>query len=131
MTRAHLDHVHLAATDIERAAAFYCSAFGAAVLARYEYEGSRSIAIDLGGTRVNFRQRKSVDEAALDHLGIGVVDLEATWRRLQSADADLTREPRPWEPTTVVENHTGRPMGGNFAFLRGPAGELIELVERF
>ena len=120
------DHVHLRSPDPEQTALYYERMFGAKVL-RSMQEGKPRIDLDLGGMKVFIApvlpDGKTADPPkspyqGLDHFGLSVKGIDAVAAELKAKGAEFTME-----PTTV------RP-GVRIAFVRGPQGVSIELLER-
>ena len=120
------DHVHLRSPDPEQTALYYERMFGAKVL-RSMQEGKPRIDLDLGGMNVFIApvlpDGKTADAPkspyqGLDHFGLRVTGIDAVAAELKAKGAEFTME-----PTTV------RP-GVRIAFVRGPQGVSIELLER-
>jgi lactoylglutathione lyase len=120
------DHIHLRSPDPEATASFYERMFGAEVI-RSVQQGKPRIDLDLGGTAVFIApvapDGKTADPPrspyqGLDHIGLTVKGIDAVVADLKAKGAEFTME-----PTTI------RP-GVRIAFLRGPEGVAIELLER-
>ena len=120
------DHIHLRSPDPEATARFYERMFGAEVL-RSMQQGKPRIDLKLGGANIFIAPVEPGDGVnpppatpyqGLDHFGLCVRGIDAVVAELKAKGAEFTRE-----PTTV------RP-GVRVAFLRGPQGVSIELLER-
>jgi catechol 2,3-dioxygenase-like lactoylglutathione lyase family enzyme len=126
MTKFTFDHIHLFTRNPEATAAFYERMFGAEVI-RTMQQGKPRIDLKLGGANI-FILDVSQDAKAgagpthphqgLDHFGLEVKDIDAVSADLKAKGVVFTRE-----PTTI------RP-GTRIAFLAGPEGVSIELLER-
>ena len=126
MSQFSFDHIHLFSRDPEATAAFYERMFGAEVI-RSMPQGKPRIDLKLGGANV-FILDVSQDPRAvsgpthphqgLDHFGLVVKDIDATCAALQAKGAVFTRGPETIRPGTRI------------AFLTGPEGVSIELLER-
>lgn len=126
MSQFSFDHIHLRTPDPEATAAFYAEMFGAEIL-RSTQQGKPRIDIKLGGANI-FLAPVTADQGVaappvspyqgLDHFGLSVSDIDAKVADLKAKGAEFTME-----PTTI------RP-GTRIAFLRGPEGVSIELLER-
>ncbi len=120
------DHIHLRSPNPEATAHFYERMFGAEVV-RSRQQGKPRIDLKLGGANI-FIAPVAAGEAVnpppttpyqgLDHFGLAVSNIDAVVAELKAKGAEFTRE-----PTTV------RP-GVRVAFLRGPEGVSIELLDR-
>ena len=114
-------HIHLMSHDAMQAAAFYQTMFGARVEASRGANGLPRANMTLGR---QFILISTVDESVthtasgphsrlgLDHIGIGVDDIQAAATELKAKGAEFTMEPR-----------------GPIAFMRGPDNVAIELVQ--
>jgi lactoylglutathione lyase len=120
------DHIHLRSPDPETTARYYERMFGAEVL-RSMQEGKPRIDLKLGGMNIFIAPVASGDGVnpppvtpyqGLDHFGLSVRGIDAVVAELKAKGAVFTKE-----PTTV------RP-GVRVAFLRGPEGVSIELLDR-
>jgi catechol 2,3-dioxygenase-like lactoylglutathione lyase family enzyme len=126
MSTFQFDHIHLFTRDPEATAAFYERMFGAEVI-RSMPQGKPRIDLKLGGANI-FILDVSQDAKAvagpshphqgLDHFGLEVKDLDKTCAELKAKGAVFTREPQTIRPGTRI------------AFLTGPEGVSIELLER-
>ena len=120
------DHIHLRTADPEGTATFYSTMFGAEVL-RSEHAGKTRIDLKLGGMSVFIAPVGPADNVAaapsspyrgLDHFGLSVTGIDAVVAELKAKGAVFTMEPNTIRP------------GVRIAFLRGPDGVAIELLER-
>jgi lactoylglutathione lyase len=118
------DHIHLRSPNPEATAQFYESMFGAEVL-RTTQQGKPRIDLKLGGANIfiapttpEVNPPPSTPYQGLDHFGLSVSNIDAVVAELKAKGAEFTRE-----PTTI------RP-GVRIAFLRGPEGVSIELLDR-
>ncbi len=123
MAKFEYDHIHLRSPDPEATAAFYERMFGAEVI-RSVQGGAPRIDLKLGGTDVFIAAVPAGKEApsspypGLDHFGLRVTGLDAVVAELKAKGAEFTMEPNTIRP------------GVRIAFLRGPQGVAIELLER-
>lgn len=120
------DHVHLRTPDPEATAAWYERIFGAEII-RSTVAGKPRIDIKLGGLDIFVAPVAAGSGVAdppvtpyqgLDHFGVTVSGIDAIATELKAKGAEFTME-----PTTI------RP-GTRIAFIRGPEGVSIELVDR-
>jgi catechol 2,3-dioxygenase-like lactoylglutathione lyase family enzyme len=118
------DHIHLRSPNPEATAQFYERMFGAEVL-RTMQQGKPRIDLKLGGANIfiapttpEVNPPPSTPYQGLDHFGLSVSNIDAVVAELKAKGAEFTRE-----PTTI------RP-GVRIAFLRGPEGVSIELLDR-
>lgn len=119
------DHVHLRSRDAVKAAAFYVETFGATEVKRVGVDPVQRMVLDLGGLTV-FIEQAPVETApaaqtpclGIEHIGLRVADIDA-------AMADLAARGVP-----VRMGITERGPGLRIAFVEGPDGALIEILER-
>ena len=119
-------HIHLRSPNPEATAQYYERMFGAEVL-RSMQQGKPRIDLKLGGANIfiapvapgeGVNPPPTTPYQGLDHFGLTVSNIDAVVAELKAKGAEFTRE-----PTTV------RP-GVRVAFLRGPEGVSIELLDR-
>jgi catechol 2,3-dioxygenase-like lactoylglutathione lyase family enzyme len=126
MGRFTYEHIHLRSPDPEATAQYYANMFDAEIIRSKQADGSSRIDLDLGGQKVfiALAQPGKTNVApmapyfGLEHIGLTVTDIDGIFAELKTKGADFTME-----PTTV------RP-GVRIAFLRGPEGVLVELIQR-
>jgi lactoylglutathione lyase len=120
------DHIHLRSPNPEATAQYYERMFGAEVI-RTVQQGKPRIDLKLGGADIFIAPVAAGDGVnpppttpyqGLDHFGLRVSGIDAVVAELKAKGAELTKQ-----PTTV------RP-GVRVAFLRGPEGVSIELLDR-
>jgi catechol 2,3-dioxygenase-like lactoylglutathione lyase family enzyme len=120
------DHIHLRSPNPEATAQYYERMFGAEVV-RSMQQGKPRIDLKLGGANIFIAPVAAGDGVnpppatpyqGLDHFGLSVSNIDAVVAELKAKGAEFTRE-----PTTV------RP-GVRVAFMRGPEGVSIELLDR-
>ena len=112
MAKFTYDHIHLRSPNPEATAKYYERMFGAEIV-RTMQQGKPRIDLKLGGNPA-----PTTPYQGLDHFGLTVSGIDAVVVELKAKGAEFTRE-----PTTV------RP-GVRVAFLRGPEGVSIELLDR-
>ncbi|MDP4021799.1 VOC family protein [Methylobacterium sp. NEAU 140] len=119
------DHVHLRSRDAVAAAGFYVAMFEAREVARVGADPVQRVVLDLGGLTVFIEQAPPETNPAattpclgIEHIGLRVEDIEA-------ALGDLTGR-----GVVVRTPITERGPGLRIAFVEGPDGALIELLER-
>ena len=126
MTAFTYDHIHLRSPDPEATAKFYERMFGAEIL-RTTQGGVSRIDLKLGGADIfiapvnagsGVNPPPTTPYQGLDHFGLSVKGLDAVVADLKKKGAEFTME-----PTTI------RP-GIRIAFVRGPEGVSIELLDR-
>jgi lactoylglutathione lyase len=120
------DHIHLRSPNPEATAAFYERMFGAEVI-RTMQQGKPRIDLKVGGANVFILPIVHGDKTnppptspyqGLDHFGLSVTGIDAVVADLKAKGAEFTMEPNNIRP------------GIRIAFLRGPEGVSIELLER-
>ena len=126
MTTFTFDHIHLFSRDPEATAAYYERVFGAEVI-RSMQQGKSRIDLKLGGANLFIMdvsenpKAKALPEhphIGVDHFGFAVMDIDKVCAELRARGAEFDREPM-----------TARP-GTRIAFIKGPEGVLIELLDR-
>jgi catechol 2,3-dioxygenase-like lactoylglutathione lyase family enzyme len=126
VTKYTFEHIHLRSPDPEATAQFYETMFDAEVI-RSEQDGKTRFDLNLGGSKVFIAPVNPGDDIAappttpyqgLDHFGLTVSGIDAIADELKAKGAEFTMD-----PTTV------RP-GVRIAFIKGPQGVSIELVDR-
>lgn len=118
------EHIHLRSPDVEATARFYERMFGAEVI-RSTVAGAARVDLKLGGMDI-FIAATNADVAAapghphlgLDHIGLAVPNLAVAIADLKAKGAEFTMEATNLRP------------GLHIAFLRGPEGVSIELLQR-
>ena len=128
MTTSTWEHIHLRSPDPEATAQWYEQMLGAAVIRTEQPDGVTRIDLNLGGGQKVFIAPANPKLATaappqapyfgLEHIGLTVTDIDGAVAELKGKGVELTTE-----PTTV------RP-GVRIAFMRGPEGVLIELIQR-
>jgi lactoylglutathione lyase len=126
MAKFTWDHIHLRSPNPEATAAFYERMFGAEVI-RSMQQGKPRIDLKVGGANVFILPVVPGDKTnppptspyqGLDHFGLSVTGIDAVVADLKAKGAEFTMEPNNIRP------------GIRIAFLRGPEGVSIELLER-
>jgi len=126
MAKFTYDHIHLRSPNPEATAAFYEKMFGAEVI-RTMQQGKPRIDLKVGGANVFILPIVPGDKTnppptspyqGLDHFGLSVTGIDAVVADLKAKGAEFTMEPNNIRP------------GIRIAFLRGPEGVSIELLER-
>jgi lactoylglutathione lyase len=115
-----LHHVHLRAPDPAATLAWYKEKFGGdAAKLKDRIDGVR-----YGGVWILAQRGDAAPSEghAVDHIGWRTTNLDAKTTELKAGNVKFTTEPRPLKLAsgTMV----------NFAYLEGPAGAKIELVQR-
>ncbi len=126
MTSAYrCDHLHLRSPDPAAAAAFYVEALGARETARVPVGDRLRVVLDLGGLTL-FIEQVPADTArapaapfvGIEHIGLAVDDLDAALDAHRARGTRITAEAQQVRP------------GVRIAFLEGPDGVVLELLER-
>jgi catechol 2,3-dioxygenase-like lactoylglutathione lyase family enzyme len=126
MAKFTYDHIHLRSPNPEATAAFYERMFGAEVI-RTTQQGKPRIDMKIGGADVFIAPVLADGKTnpppvtpyqGLDHFGLSVTGIDAIVAELKAKGAEFTMEPTDIRP------------GVRIAFLRGPEGVSIELLER-
>lgn len=125
MTTISFDHLHIKSAAPAASAQFYTDAFGARLVSQGEIKGKVRLVLELSGVTIFIEQQAEGASSAqpapsrgLEHLGLRVSDLDALAARLRAMDIVFAIPPRASRPGIKV------------AFLYGPDGEYIELIER-
>jgi catechol 2,3-dioxygenase-like lactoylglutathione lyase family enzyme len=132
MRSYHFDHVHLRSTDPEATARFFETMFGAEAKRDIYppgtlYPGQARISLTLGGQRVLIAPKHPTDPMTaapsfpyygVEHIGLTVDDVDAACAELRQKGADIAIGPLTRNP------------GLRLAFVRGPDGVLVELVQK-
>jgi catechol 2,3-dioxygenase-like lactoylglutathione lyase family enzyme len=125
MIEASFDHIHLRSLDPDEAARFYIERLGATLSDRIETADSLRAVIAFPGLRI-FIDRVPAGSATgatpphcgLEHFGLQVPDIDAATAELMAAGVAFTMPVTELRPNLRI------------AFLRGPDGVSIELLER-
>jgi catechol 2,3-dioxygenase-like lactoylglutathione lyase family enzyme len=131
MRAYHFDHIHLRSTDPDAAARFFETLFGAEVMRNvYEpgtlYAGQVRISMRLGGQTVLIAPPHPQDPTTpapafpyygLEHLGLTVDNVDEAVAELRAKGAEIALGP------------VTRSAGLRLAFIRGPEGIMVEIVQ--
>lgn len=121
------DHTHFKCSDQDKTAAFFKENFGGKEVARFEVNGMQIITLDIGGCWYNFspkRANETIDNTTgtvrygAYHVAFKTTDLEAEAAKMKARGVKFTQDVKPLNPT------------GKFAFIEGPDGISIELLQR-
>ena len=126
------DHVHLRCHDPDATATFFETMFGA--IAKRDiyppgtlYPGQLRVSLNLGGQKVLIAPTHPDDPMTeapkfpyygVEHIGLTVDDVDAACEELRAKGADIAIGPLTRSP------------GLRLAFVRGPEGIMVELVQR-
>jgi catechol 2,3-dioxygenase-like lactoylglutathione lyase family enzyme len=121
------DHTHFKCSDHDKAAAFFKENFGAKEVSRWEANGMPIVSLEIGGCLYNFspkRANETVDTSTgtvrhgVYHIALKTKDLEAEAAKMKARGIKFTQEVKQLNPKT------------KFAFIEGPDGISIELLQR-
>ncbi|MGA3399274.1 MAG: VOC family protein [Acetobacteraceae bacterium] len=126
------DHVHLRSADPDAMGRFFETMFGAEVKRDIYppgtlYPGQMRVSMKLGGQKVLVAPTHPHDATAaapqfpyygVEHIGLTVDDVDAAVEELRTKGADIAIGPLT------------RSAGLRLAFVRGPEGVMVELVQR-
>jgi len=125
MIAVQLDHLHVKSSASDVSARFYAEAFRANIVSTTEVNGRTRMVLELGGIRLFIEDAaaeaasaSAIPAKGLEHIGLQVSDLDEAVRHLDSIGIALAVGPTQGKP------------GIRTAFLYGPDGEYIELIER-
>ena len=121
-----IDHIHYISNNLEEMVKYFANIFGGKEVSRGEARGFPLIRMEVCGVTISFL---GTDPAAgqlepgkglrgLDHIGFQVKNMEATLEELKKKGVRILLGP----------NVT--PAGLKFAFIGGPEGIRIELIEK-
>jgi catechol 2,3-dioxygenase-like lactoylglutathione lyase family enzyme len=128
----HYDHVHLRSPNPDATAKFFETMFGAEAKRDVYppgtlYPGQMRVSLNLGGQRVLIAPTHPDDPTGaapgfpyygLEHIGLTVDDVDAACEELRQKGAEIAIGPLTRSP------------GLRLAFVRGPEGIMVELVQR-
>jgi lactoylglutathione lyase len=132
MNTFHFDHLHLRSSDPDSMARFFETMFGAEVTRGVYppgtlYPGQMRVSMKVGGQKILIAPAHPHDAMTaappfpyygLEHFGFTVEDLDATIAELRAKGADVAVGPLT------------RDAGTYLAFIRGPEGIMVELVQQ-
>ena len=132
MQTFQFDHVHLRSPDPDATARFFETLFDAKVTRGIYppgtlYPGKMRVTMTVGGQKILIAPTHPHDPMAaappfpyygLEHIGFTVEDLDATIAALRAKGADIAVGP-------LI-----RDAGTYLAFIRGPEGIMVELVQQ-
>lgn len=121
-----MDVIHAAiwVSDLEESRAFFVDGLGLDEKWSFTLDGVENVYVggDHGEIQLRYDPDREVptdDRSALDHVAVSVSDVDSEYERVL---AETGAEPVA-EPTTVDT------AGARVAFLEGPDGHVVELVE--
>ena len=127
MIEFRYDHVHLRSPDPDATAAWYANMFGAEIIRSVMSNGIERTDMRLAGVNhfiakvpdsAELAQKPENSFVGLDHIGLRVNNIDDVCAQLKAKGAEFTTEPKTIRP------------GVRIAFVRGPQGVLIELLDR-
>ena len=118
-----IEHVHIYCTQLEPMVEFWIKAFDAQLVQRRKFGNDDGAVINIGGAVPLFVQQMKVEAnksgiVGYDHVGLRVVDIEAAIKK--AVDAAGGKLARGIQAAGAAKT----------AFVSGPEGILIELIER-
>jgi catechol 2,3-dioxygenase-like lactoylglutathione lyase family enzyme len=123
MPEYRYDHVHLRSADPNATAHFFEAMFGAEVKRDIYppgtlYPGQMRVRMKVGGQTVLIGPAPGVPHYGLEHFGLTVDNLDTAVTELRAKGAEIAVGPVMRSP------------GLYLAFVRGPEGVMVELVQR-
>jgi glyoxylase I family protein len=108
--------------DIERSVAFYCDVLGLREQTRFSFGDEALVFLAAGNGWIELIHAPGAPRISglVDHLALRVDDLDALLARLRAARVRLLDE----APLEVPQ------IAARIAFVLGPDGERVELIER-
>ena len=119
------DHVHLRSLDPEKAAAFYVTMFGAKPRPPVPTPAGLRCVVELGTLTLFIEQVPPGTPTPPDPPFVGIEHIAVAVRGMDEAVAELKQKGAAF----TTEPHSAKP-GLCIAFLRGPDGVRIELLDR-
>ena len=119
------DHTHITTPKPEEVIEFYTKVMGANIINEMEAAGNRMVDVDLGGIAVRISKGTAADSNwkglrhGLHHLGFTVDNLDEFIADMKAKDVEVVTEPFEVQA-----------LGLKVAFIKGPEGELFELIEK-
>ena len=119
------DHVHFYCGNMEKAIAYFQNLFDGRVISKAEFKGFTYVRMQVYGFTIALRgvdprneeQVAGKEKRGLDHFGFKVDNLEKTLNDLARKGARIVVKPNV------------SPLGLNCAFIEGPEGSVVELLE--
>jgi len=130
MAKFRMLHTMLRVYDLEKSIDFYTRLLGMTLLRRNDFEGGRFTLAFVGygdekdhtvlELTHNWDQKEPYTiGSGYGHIAIGVPDIYATCKQLESEGVKIPRPPGPMQHGTTV-----------IAFIEDPDGYKVELIER-
>lgn len=117
-------HTAIWVSDVEASAAFYCDGIGLTYSREFEADGILNYFVTGDdGTEIQYKHDptgcEDVDPAGIDHLAVGVDDIQATVDRLRTEfDSTVIQSPTELDATEST-----------VAFVTDPDEYTVELIE--
>jgi len=132
MRQYHYDHVHLRASDPDATGRFFETMFGAEVQRSIYppgtlYPGQMRVTVKVGSQKILVAPAHPHDPTAapppfpyygVEHIGFTVDDVDSACAELRDKGAEIAIGPLTRDP------------GTRLAFIRGPEGIMVELVQQ-
>ena len=121
-----LHHIHIITKDLQGMMDFFTDCFDVKQIAKTKFGNADGASFDLDGVTINLRvanENETFHDGAAGkpygwhHIGIGVDDLDATYRKLTDKGYVFSVPPKTTD------------QGVRFAFFDGPESLTFELVE--
>ena len=118
-----LEHIHIYCAQLEPMIEFLTKAFDAQVVVRRKFGNDDGAVINMGAVPLFIQQQATFEAgkagaASYDHIGLRVIDIEASIKK--ATDAPGGKLVRGIQPAGAAKT----------AFVSGPEGLLIELIQR-
>lgn len=124
------DHLHVYCNNVEETAKFFETFLEAKITVRGKMSGNPVIRMDLQGIMIILAPATQTDaltpfveRRGLHHIGIQVHDLKESLEKMKKQGGKISQD------YTIIGPPT-RPDVVKFAFLEGPDGIHVELIER-
>ena len=124
------DHIHFVCKDVEETAKFFETFLEAKIKLRGEMRGKPMISMDLQEIAILLTTATTTEmlspregKRGLDHIGVQVQDLSKTIKEMKEKRGIFSLD-------YTVANSPSWPVPIKIAFLEGPDGIHVEIVER-
>ena len=121
------DHTHFKCSDQDKTATFFKDNFGAREVSRWEVNGMPIISLEIGGCVYNFSPKRANETSdtstgtvryGVYHIALKTNDLVGEVAKMKARGVKVTQDVGQVNPKT------------KFAFIEGPDGISIELLQR-
>ena len=119
-------HLAMNVQRYDRAMEFYTQVLGMKVWRAWGGDGSRAAMIDAGNSNyieIFESGEEGAPEGRVMHFALRVDDCDAVLERVRAAGLEITTEPKDVD----IQSDPVYPV--RIAFFRGPAGEIVELMQ--